>query len=302
MAGAWYVVLMEQRREPVRAALAEALGVAIDEISFTPVAGGCINETYVVDAGGARFFVKWNDRPLPRQFEAEARGLEALREAASTLVVPRPIAFADEGPGRSFLIVDFLEPGTRGCGFDERLGRGLAELHSASCPDEFGFHMDGFCGATPQPNGWRKSWVRFYAENRLGHQLALARGDGFSSSEARTIERVIERLPELIEDDEPPALIHGDLWSGNLHVTSDGQPALIDPAAYYGHREAELGMMLLFGGFGSRVLDAYDEVRPLRQGWRQRVGLYSLYHVLNHHHLFGGGYRTQALELAQRYA
>ena len=162
--------------------------------------------------------------------------------------------------------------------------------------------MDGYCGATPQPNPLSPTWSDFYAEHRLHHQLRLARARGLAKRDGEVIERAIERARTLLDDDEPPALIHGDLWSGNLHVTPDGTPALIDPAAYYAHREAELGMMTLFGGFSARVYDAYDEARPLRAGWRERLDLYALYHVLNHFHLFGGGYGAQAVALARSYA
>lgn len=297
---------MQQREDLLRVALTDALGIDVGALRFEPVSGGCINTTNILHAAGQRFFVKWNEHPLPRQFESEARGLEAMVATGTSLVIPRPVTFCDGGPGRSFLVVEHLAPGTRIADFDERLGRGLAELHTHV--DEtaralgFGFFLDGYCGATPQPNGWLPDWVTFYGERRMRHQLRLARKDGLTASEAGVIERVIARLPDLIADDEPPALIHGDLWSGNLHVAPDGRPALIDPAAYFGHREAELGMMVLFGGFGPRVFAAYEELRPLREGWRERLDLYSLYHVLNHFHLFGGGYRTQAVALAQRYA
>lgn len=293
---------MSDRLARIREALEGLTGGAVGELRVVRRRGGSINEACVVEAAGERFFAKWNDRPLARQFEVEARGLEALATAGSSLVIPRPLAFSDEGPGRSFLLLEHLEAGRRVADLDERLGRGLAELHRATSARGHGFSLDGYCGATPQPNAWDPSWTRFYAEQRLGHQLRLARADGFTREEARVVERVIERLPTLVDDEEPPALLHGDLWSGNLHVDARGLPALIDPAAYYGHREAELGMMLLFGGFGPRVLDAYEEVRPLASGWRERVGLYSLYHLLNHHHLFGGGYRAQALDVARRYA
>lgn len=291
-----------ERREAIREALSSALGTEVGELHLCPVGGGCINEAALLEAAGETFFVKWNTHPLPGQFAAEAAGLSALAEAGTSLVIPRPIAWSDESPARAFLVLEYLPPGRRIPRFDEALGHGLAELHRTTSEHGFGFFVDGYCGATPQPNGWMERWVDFYAERRLRHQIRLARSKGMSTTEVQELERVVERVPELLDDGEPPALIHGDLWSGNLHVALDGRPALVDPAAYFAHREAELGMMLLFGGFSQRVLDAYAEAYPLREGWRDRVELYSLYHVLNHFNLFGGSYGAQALRIARRYA
>jgi protein-ribulosamine 3-kinase len=265
-------------------------------LRFAPTAGGCINQAATVSVGGVTHFVKWNERPLARQFEAEAAGLNALRAAESGLVVPRPLAFNDEGPQRSFLLLENLPPGRRQPKFDEALGRGLAALHRTTHPRGFGFELDGYCGATPQPNEWLSDWVEFYVQRRILHQVRLAGGEL-----RRLGERLAPRLGDLLGPREPSALIHGDLWSGNLHTAPDGRPGLIDPAAYYGHREAELGMMVLFGGFSERVFAAYDEAYPLSAGWRERLDLYTLYHVLNHYNLFGGGYGAQALSLMRAY-
>lgn len=290
------------RATAVAAALSQAWGESIDPgLTLEPAGGGCINQAGLARAAGRTAFVKWNERPLPRQFEAEAAGLEAMAAAGTSLVIPAPIAFDDGGPGRSFLAIDYLPPGRRIAGFEEALGRGLAELHQATSAQGFGFELDGYCGATPQPNGWLSDWVEFYGQRRLTHQFDLARQRGLSSADCALGQKLIARLPGLLGDPEPPALIHGDLWSGNLHVAPDGRPSLIDPAAYYGHREAEIGMMELFGGFGARVYAAYEEVRPLQAGWRERVDLYSLYHVLNHYNLFGGGYGSQAMRIVRRY-
>jgi fructosamine-3-kinase len=287
------------------ARIAAALGRAPGDLELRPAGGGCINDAALLRCGGANaatFFVKWNDRPLPRQFEAEAAGLAALAASGTSLAVPRPIAFDDGGPGRSFLVLEWLPAGGRGPGFDEAFGRGLALLHRATDARGFGFALDGYCGATPQPNGWLPRWPGFWRERRLGHQVRLARANGLPSRDAARVDLLLERLDEWLADDrEPPALIHGDLWSGNLHVAPDGRPALIDPAAYFGHREAELGMMTLMGGFARRVYDAYHEAFPLQDGWRDRNALYELYHLLNHFNLFGGGYAAQAMAIVRRF-
>lgn len=282
-------------------ALEDATGHTPGALVRTPLGGGCINEVFVVEHDGARWVVKGNDHALEGQFAAEAAGLRALRASGTTLTIPAVLCARDEGPGARFLVIEYVDPAPRTHDFDERLGRGLAELHRCTTDRGFGFEVDGTCGATPQPNPWTRSWPEFYAAHRIGHQVALARARGMSSLDLARLEDLRTRLHEWIHDDEPPALVHGDLWSGNLHTDGNGHPALLDPAAYYAHREAELGMMALFGGFGARVWSAYQEARPLRPGWRHRLGLYELYHVLNHYHLFGGGYGAQALRIVRQY-
>ncbi len=287
--------------ELLRTAVREALGEDPGPIQLEAAGGGSINRAATFEACGRRWLVKWNARALPAQFAVEAAGLRALR-AAHSLQVPEPLAWRD---GRdAFLVMEYLPAGRRCRDFDGLLGEGLADLHRNSDARGFGFSADGYCGATPQPNGWLPNWLDFYRERRLGHQLRLAARAGFSAEGLRLGERLCGRLEELLGSsaEEAPALIHGDLWSGNLHVAPDGRPALIDPAAYYGHREAELGMMVLFGGFSSRVFEAYNAAWPLVEGWRQRLDIYTLYHVLNHFNLFGGGYASQALRMLRRYA
>lgn len=281
-------------------AASAALGRPVGPLRLEPLAGGCINRAARVELAGRACFVKWNDHDLPGQFAVEAAGLEALRASGTRLVVPGVVLARDAGPGRSFLVLELVPAGRPGPALDEALGRGLAELHRASDPRGFGFERDGYCGATPQPNGWLPTWADFYRQRRLLPQARLARSRGLD--DGGLLDRLAARLDGLVGDPEPPALIHGDLWSGNQYADRDGRPVLVDPAAYYGHREAELGMMELFGGFSPRVYDAYHEAFPLGPGWRERVPLYSLYHVLNHWNLFGGGYGQQALRLARRYA
>lgn len=263
----------------IRAALDEVFGPVA---GFRSVAGGDTNRAAVFETGGQTLFVKWNTHDLPGQFEAEARGLRAMAASGTSLIVPEVVHVADR-----FLVLAYLEPGPRPS--PEAIGTGLAELHRATDDRGFGFSVDGTCGATPQRNPWHADWPTFYAEHRLRpllEQLAMPTN-------------LLARVPEALGDDELPALIHGDLWSGNLYASARG-PALVDPAAYFGHREAELGMMKLFGGFPEGVYTAYSRAWPLREGWQGRVAWYSLYHLLNHAVLFGGGYRAQATALIDR--
>lgn len=268
------------------------------------VGGGCIHDSGLVELDdGRRFFVKSNAAPLPRIFELEREGLEALR-ATETLRVPEVLGVGGgQGGVPAFLVLEAIETGTPASGFMEGFGRGLAFLHSvpatAAGPEgrTFGFGNDNYLGATPQPNGWCHGWVDFWHRHRLGHQLELARSQGRSTHQLDHLgDRLMERLEGLIgEPDEPAALLHGDLWGGNYLVDGRGQPVLVDPAAYYGRREADLAMTRLFGGFDSRFYAAYHEVWPLAPGSEERLAVYELYHLLNHLNLFGSGYLSGCL-------
>jgi fructosamine-3-kinase len=293
----------ERLRQVVSRALCDTLGDRLEVEQARTVGGGSINQAAVLDTSGGEYFLKWNTHPIDDQFELEAMALDEMRDSDTELVIPRPITHrSPEGRTPGFLIIEYLEPGQRVADFDERLGRGLAALHRKTA-DAFGFHRDNYCGTTPQPNPWTGDWIDFYRDERLGFQLELAVDKrGVSSSDRRAYEALLDRLDEFLATDETvPSLIHGDLWSGNLHVAPDGRPSLIDPAAYYGHREAELGMMRLFGGFSDRVYDAYHEAWPLEPGWRKRLQLYELYHLMNHFNLFGGGYGRRAFSIVNQW-
>ncbi len=284
----------------VAAALGRAFGAPVGVGVRRPLGGGSINRTELVETTAGTFVLKSNRHAPAGMFRAEAAGLSALRASGTSLVVPRVVAVHDSAP--AFLLLEYLAAGPRTSDFDEALGRGLAGLHQSTSA-RFGFDHDNFCGATMQPNPWTDGWVDFYAASRLGHQAELAGAAGrLGADERRAIAGLIDRLGRWI--DEPvtgPSLVHGDLWSGNLLRDAGGRPALVDPAAYFAHREAELGMMTLFGGFSERVFAAYHEAFPLDPDWRDRQALYQLYHLLNHLNLFGGGYRAAAMAIVRRY-
>jgi protein-ribulosamine 3-kinase len=233
-------------------------------------------------------------------FLKEADGLNEMGLADSSLVIPKVIwnKEVDDSPG--LLLMEYLQPASNISGLDERLGRGIAQLHRKTA-SAFGFHHSNYCGTTLQDNSWTNSWPEFYAQRRiwaLVQQIKTIRG--MSLEELKIYEKLVGRIPALLAHQTVPSLIHGDLWSGNYMYAANG-PALIDPACYYADREMELGMMRLFGGFGSSVWDAYQEEFPLQENWKQRIRLYQLYHVLNHCLLFGVSYREQALEIAKEY-
>ena len=268
-----------------------------------PVAGGCIHQAARLATTKGDVFAKWSDEGPADLFLREADGLAELRTAGSTLVVPEVLLASSPRAGRpAFIVMEYLPPpAVRGGGEDAALGRGLAELHRRRA-DAFGFSVTTYCGPTPQDNTRAPSWIEFYAERRLrALGRLLARAGLVGASEQRLLERLCDRLPDLLPREPEPSLIHGDLWSGNVLHTARG-PALVDPACVYADRELEFGITTLFGGFSERFFAAYEEAWPLPPGWRERNPLYQLYHLLNHHLIFGGAYGAQALAIARRFA
>lgn len=247
--------------------------------------GGDINDAWSVDlADGRRVFVKANDDAPPDMFEAEAHGLAWLG-AAGALRVPRVLAV-----GGQFLVLELIEPARPVADHDARLGRGLGALHRAGAAG-FGLDRDNYIGRLPQHNAPCGDWADFYRTRRLQPQLERAVDTGLADTRLqREFDRLWAVLPDRVGPEEPPARLHGDLWAGNRHVDEAGLPVLIDPAAYAGHREVDLAMMRLFGGFGPAVFDAYAEAYPLAAGWQDRVPLYQLYFLMVHVNLFGAGY------------
>ncbi|MBI4816747.1 MAG: fructosamine kinase family protein [Deltaproteobacteria bacterium] len=272
--------------------LSDSLGVAVEKVAVQPSGGGSFGSTFRLQTNAGTFFAKTTTDDRSTMLSSEARSLTALFQACSSLLIPRPVAARDPSDGRpGYLVMDWVRPGNATHRtFEEALGRGLAELHGASA-QQFGFECTTYCGATPQPNPWTPTWVEFFRDSRLGALTRRLRDrDLLTTTDIALFDRLLGRLPQLLESSEPPALIHGDLWSGNALPAEGGEAALVDPSASYSHREAELGMMTLFGGFSPVVYDAYHESRPLAAGWKDRNPIYQLYHVANHASLFGGGY------------
>ena len=281
--------------------LSDWKGVSVTLLSASGVGGGCINNAMKISTSEGDYFLKWNASAPADMFQREADGLVEMRQAGNDYLCIPQVIFSkqhDELPG--LILMEYVVPAIKTSGYDERLGRGIAQLHRKTA-SAFGFHRPNYCGTTIQDNTWTGNWPEFYAFRRimmLVRQIKTMRG--IPSEEMQIYEKLVERIPQFISHQTIPSLIHGDLWSGNYMFTVGG-PALIDPACYYADREMELGMMQLFGGFASDVWSAYQEEFPLPEGWRERVRLYQLYHVLNHYLLFGGSYGWQALEIAKRY-
>lgn len=257
-----------------------------------PLGGGCINQAYSVSDGKKSFFVKLNTKSQLGMFEAEAAGLRELT-ATATIRVPQPICCGIAG-GYAYLVLEYLPLGTKTADSMVRMGQQLAALHNQT-QAYFGWHRDNTIGSTPQLNGRFQDWIEFWCQQRLGFQLDLAAANGYGGALQRQGEKLQSKLWQLFYGYQPtPALLHGDLWSGNVSCLKNGEPVIFDPAVYYGHHEADLAMTELFGGFPERFYAAYRERAPLSTGYPQRRILYNLYHVLNHLNLFGGSYQTQA--------
>ena len=283
-------------------AIAEAISTATQQ-PFTArekrsVGGGCINSAYRVSDEERTFFVKINRVDQLPMFEAERDGLNALAKT-NAVRVPQPVCTGSVAEG-AFLVMENITLGRTSADTARRLGHSLARMHRAHW-DRFGWKRDNTIGSTPQPNRPDSDWVEFWRQNRLGFQLELAVRNGASRQVIDLGTRLQEELNAFFTSYRPqPSLLHGDLWGGNWATDDKGDPAIFDPAVYYGDRETDLAMTELFGGFSPDFYAAYRESWPLDAGYRQRRELYNLYHILNHFNLFGGGYLSQAKGMLER--
>ncbi|WP_370279099.1 fructosamine kinase family protein [Pontibacterium sp.] len=265
-------------------------------LAADPLSGGCVAQCFCLQlSDGHRFFLKQQARAEPGQFVAEAAGLEAL-DATEGVPTPQVIWVSEQS-----LLLEYLPPTARQKSFSTVLGEGLARQHSYPV-DGFGFDRDTWCGATRQVNSMTPDGYWFFAEHRLRYLARICVDKNLlSRTQMDQVERVCDRLPELIPE-QAPALLHGDLWSGNVHTGPDGLPVLIDPAVYQGWPEAELAMTRLFGGFDQAFYDAYESNYPVLADWRERIPLYNLWHLLNHLSLFGRSYLQEVDSILRRYA
>ncbi|RAJ88123.1 fructosamine-3-kinase [Chitinophaga dinghuensis] len=280
-------------------AISEKLQVKIHINEAKNVGGGEINETFRINTNEGYFFLKLNDATrYPEMFRQEFAGLEALRKARA-LAVPRPLATGTAG-GKTFLLMEFIQKGNAIGDFWEDFAAGLARQHMQT-QDTFGFPTPNYIGTIKQYNTPYSNWSVFYAFNRLMPLTKLGYDEGIiESSVVKQMERLCRHLPKLFPQ-EKPALLHGDLWSGNFLIGPDGKACIYDPAVYYGHREMDLGMARLFGGFDTRFYYAYQSIYPLAPGWQQRIGVCQLYPLLVHTLLFGGNYYSSVREILAAY-
>lgn len=278
--------------DALRNELEDRLHITVE--SAAAVRGGCIANASRIETGGAPLFLKYGDDAVARTFPGEAAGLEALAAADSPLTIPSVVETAPpEGNRPGFLVMEWINSGRSGRRFWEAFGTGLAVLHRHTA-DAYGFEQDNFIGQSPQPNAWMDRWPSFFQEQRLAPQVEMARERGrWRTDWDAPLDRLYRRLPEILPPAPAASILHGDLWNGNYMVTATGEPAIIDPAAYYGHREADLAMTELFGGYDDRFYDAYRSAWSLAPGYETRRDIYNLYHLINHLNLFGGSYAAQ---------
>ncbi len=271
----------------------------LDVTRVTPVHGGDIAKAYRLDTPSGPLFAKTHPDPKPEMFEREAAGLHALR-ATAAIAVPEVIRESPAG-----LVLEWIEEGRRTAAADADLGGQLTALHRVTGPHFGGLDgaPGGYLGSQPVDLTPTERWPEFFVERRVRpltfRAVELGRLD---PSAVGLADRVTRRADELCGPPEPPALLHGDLWGGNRLVDVKGVNWLIDPAVYWGHREVDLAMMQLFGGFGQSTYEVYDEAFPLAAGWRDRVRWYQLPPLLVHAILFGGSYGSAALDVLRRYA
>lgn len=290
---------MTDRETPLPDELIDGLRVR----RATRVHGGDIAAAYRLETPDGPLFAKTHPRPKPDMFAREAAGLRALRAHAPDWIgVPEVLRESAQG-----LVLEWIEVrgGRPSEAVEADLGRGLARLHGATHPT-YGAIDDalaGYLGSAEIDLTPATDWPRFFLERRLTPLVERAIEGRTLDPQARVaLERCAPRAAELCGPPEPPALVHGDLWAGNRLVDGGGRNWLIDPACHWGHRELDLAMMALFGGFGPGCFAAYDEAFPLAPGWRDRVSWYQLPPLLVHAILFGGGYGAAALRALQRYA
>jgi fructosamine-3-kinase len=270
----------------VKEALAAVLGSEVR--SLRPLGGGDINDAHLVETASERYFVKTRRDAPPNMYACEAEGLAWLAEARA-LPCPAVIAVSEQ-----FLVLEYVEPAARVRDFDARLGRGLAALHRFGTPS-FGFVRDNFIANLPQDNTREDNFATFYRARRLEPMLTH-----LDVSLRRRFDSLFAKLEALIPE-EPPARLHGDLWSGNVHTTAHGEPMFIDPAVYGGAREIDLAMLQLFGAPSQAFFAAYDEQYPRLPGHEERVPLYQLFPLLVHVRLFGGSYLGGVQRALARY-
>ncbi|MCB0610122.1 MAG: fructosamine kinase family protein [Lewinellaceae bacterium] len=281
---------MSEIPEIVRLACEEKLGVSIS--ASTALTGGDINEARLLVTDQGRFFLKMNDDPAlaPVVFRKEAGGLEMLKKAGP-LRVPEVIAEGTVGE-YGFLILEYIEPGAPSPVFWRDFGAGLADLHRSTAP-AFGLPEDNFIGSLEQKNTLTPDWPAFFIGSRLEPMVNMAYKSGrFELKDVLAFQQLYRKMAGLFPK-EQPALIHGDLWNGNYLVDRQGAPVLIDPAVSYAHREMDLAMTRLFGGFPPEFYEAYHESYPLEAGWRERLPVGQLYYLLAHVNMFGGSYVQQ---------
>ena len=259
------------------------------------VSGGDINQAYKIQHKSTAFFLKVNDAATyPLMFQREADGLAALRKN-SDCIVP-DVLKTGVAESHQYLLLEWIERSPPAKNYYSSLGKSLAEMHLQT-EEQAGWPTDNYIGSLPQTNTFTNDWCCFYATYRIAPLVKLLTDNGsFEKKEQQFAERLYTKLSQYFPN-EKHAFLHGDLWGGNHFPNENGLPVLIDPAVYYGHREMDIGMTALFGGFDRAFYEAYNYYYPLESGWQQRLQLTQLYPLLVHAVLFGGHYVSRSASI-----
>ncbi|MEQ8524081.1 fructosamine kinase family protein [Gracilimonas sp.] len=281
--------------EAIQEQIRQELNVEIQ--SLQSVHGGDINQAAkILLDDGKELFVKWNSSAPENMFEAEAKGLQLLNSADTDLQIPSPVLIKED-----FLVLDWIEEGGGKQHSARDFGKELAKLHKQTA-NHFGLDHNNYIGKLSQSNSRHSNWADFFALERIEPQVRMGIESGkLTRTILKSVEGLYKKLGSVFPA-EKPALLHGDLWSGNYMFTKNGNASIYDPAVYYGHREMDLAMTRLFGGFSANFYDGYNEEFPLEGGFDSRVNICNLYPILVHANLFGGSYCRQAENIINRYA
>ncbi|GAB4132992.1 MAG: fructosamine kinase family protein [Raineya sp.] len=271
--------------EFLEAVLLLSLGKSPKIEFFQAVSGGNINNAAKLATSEGVFFLKWNENAPDDAFELEAKGLEILQKKG--MDTPYVLAYGKR-QGKNFLLLEYHQ-GLEKPKYWAKLGRNLARMHQEK-QDFFGLEYDNYLGTLTQTNQPEQDGIKFFIEKRLKVQAGLAFYNGLIEQHTLdSLQKLYEKLPDILPQ-ELPALLHGDLWSGNVIVSNAGLPMLIDPAIYYGLREAEIAFTKLFGSFDEDFYESYQYYYPLLPDFEKRVPIYNLYPLLVHLNLFGLSY------------
>jgi len=263
--------------------------------SSTPLSGGDINDVFLMETNNGRMVVKINSASaFPGMFEAEKEGLDALRNT-DAIKVPEVI-LAGNYNDVAYLVLEYIPPGQKKENFWEDFGKKMALLHQ-NTNKNFGFYNSNYIGSLRQSNEWCTSTSEFYISQRLSPQFKMALANDYSFKNLSTF---YKKLEEIIPE-ENASLIHGDLWNGNYLVNNHGRACLIDPSVSYCHREMDIAMMHLFGGFSEALFNVYNEIFPLQENWKKRLDIWQLYYLLVHLNLFGSSYYGSVNKILKKY-
>lgn len=271
-----------------------------EEINHTQsIGGGSINSAFKISTRNDSWFLKFNSaRAHPQMFESEYHGLKLMADS-KTIRIPEPFYFY-EGDQYSCILMEWIDQGARTTDFWTRFAQELAQMHQCS-EEYFGLDFDNYMGSLPQKNTPHPDFISFFIQERLEPQIKLARDDGYiSPKHIKHCERMYAELASIFPE-EKPALVHGDLWNGNFMNDENGNPLIMDPAVYFGHREVDIAMTTMFGGFSSEFYEAYQNFYPMEKSWESRLDYYKLYPILIHVNLFGYSYVSSFERIISRF-